>query len=77
MRTEDLRLLKRAKIAVRERRLIKLQLINNYFYVYIFLAKDLEKQKDHILTENSCDCNFFLCSTRYIGMKISAIILLR
>lgn len=62
---ENLKLLKRAKLAVKDKRIIKLQVINSYLHTFIFLAKDTERHNDHLLTEDSCDCNYFVFNKIY------------
>lgn len=62
---EGSKLLRKARLAVKQKRLVKLQLQNTYFSVFIFLAKDINEHRDHILTENSCDCKYFIFNKIY------------
>ncbi|WP_369611487.1 SWIM zinc finger family protein [Sulfurisphaera javensis] len=55
----------KAKSAVIEGRVIRLQVSDAYYYLYIFLGKN----RDYILNERMCSCKDFLYNVMFRGKK--------
>ncbi len=55
---EDSRSLRKAEISVKEGRIVKLVSSDSFFSVFIFVGKD--RNKDHVLDEDACDCKSFV-----------------
>jgi predicted nucleic acid-binding Zn finger protein len=66
---EDSRLLRKAEMAIKSNRVIKLEANDSFFYTFIFLGNG-KTGKDHILNEKSCDCKSFLFNRIYRNTNI-------
>ncbi|ARM75875.1 hypothetical protein [Acidianus manzaensis] len=64
---EKSRLLRKAKLAVENKRIVKIEVENSFLSVYIFLTNDIRRHRDHIMTENSCDCKYFIFNKIYLN----------
>lgn len=58
--------LNKAKSAVIYNRIVKLQLSDSYFYIYVFVGK----YRDYILDDNYCTCKFFIFNNIFKQNKI-------
>ncbi|EZQ03048.1 metal-binding protein [Candidatus Acidianus copahuensis] len=62
---EESKSLKKVKLAVAENRIVRLTATDSFFSIYIYLAKEGGRHKDHILGENFCDCKYFVFHSIY------------
>jgi len=66
---EESKLLRKAEIAIKSNRIIKLEAKDSFFYIFVFLGNG-KNGKDHILNEESCDCKSFLFNKIYKNTNI-------
>lgn len=57
----------KAKSAVYEGRIVRINLNESYYYLYVFLGK----YRDYIMSENMCTCKDFLFNVVYRSSKNS------
>ncbi|WP_162569004.1 SWIM zinc finger family protein [Acidianus sulfidivorans] len=66
---ENSRLLRKAKLAAEKGRIIKIEVENTGLSYFVFLSDNIRKHKDHILTQNACDCKFFIFHKIYLNKE--------